>query len=170
MVVFARKGMGAIEHWMRQQELADIEEEKELTGGYVSVDATDVDTSIDPTTGKNLTISKGAKAAKPKSKPKDPAAAAPNKTPWILRKLGLSGTSDDDDFWTPATPDPSSSTPKDDGGGPASDGGADGGGGVGGAGGGGGPSAGGGTDGGGGGGASDEDTENLDVLDDLNLG
>ena len=58
VVKVTRGGMRAVEGWMRQQELNDIAEERELTGTYISVDAGDVDTVIDPTTGKNITLAK----------------------------------------------------------------------------------------------------------------
>ena len=88
----------------RVQELNDIEEEREMTGQYISVDATDVTTSIDPTTGKNWTIGKGKKAAGAANATAAGAASVPVEkpaVPWILRVLGLGGavSADDDDFW-----------------------------------------------------------------------
>ena len=59
-------GLSNVERWMKQQELRDIEEEREITGQYISVDAGDVETAIDPLTGKNLTIV-GAKKKKDNS-------------------------------------------------------------------------------------------------------
>ena len=156
------KGLTAIERWMKQQELADIEEERELTGQYISVDAGDVETAIDPLTGKNLTIvQKGPKKDANATAATGGEAATAEDAPWILRVLGLAGAkgADDDDFW--ATPTAASSKPQDpDGGAPAA--GGDGGGGDG--------SGGGGTDGGednGGGDGLDDDTSGLDQVDDL---
>jgi len=99
LVYLSVKGLTNVERWIKQQELRDIEEEIELTGNYISVDASDVDSAIDPTTGKNMTISRG--------KPSSMAAvgeAAPAKAPWLLRVLGLGETvsADDDAFWESA--------------------------------------------------------------------
>ena len=37
-------------------EQRDIDEERDLTGTYISIDAGDVESAIDPRTGKNITI------------------------------------------------------------------------------------------------------------------
>ena len=37
-------------------EQRDIDEEQALTGTYISIDAGDVESAIDPRTGKNITI------------------------------------------------------------------------------------------------------------------
>ena len=159
-IYFTVQGARGIERWMKQQELNDIEEERELcvatpeanlpdaeadastisaslrvppfalllllapltrrarvcvcvcvrqlsatyrTGEYISVDAGDVETSIDPLTGKNLTIVK-------REAPKNAGGNATvvedeSSTPWILKVLGMGGTkaADDDDFWAPPT-------------------------------------------------------------------
>lgn len=146
LVYLSVQGLGNVERWLKKQELADMEEERELTGTYISVDASDVDSAIDPTTGKNLTISR-AKSTSNATAADDGEAAAANQAPWILRVLGLEGAADDDDFWEPPEP----SMPKGDGGG---------------GGGGGGP-----TDEGGDGGVDeeedDDDTTGIDALDDL---
>lgn len=113
-VYLAVKGGQSFERYMKQQELKDIEEERELTGQYISVDAGDVDTSIDPLTGKNLTI---VKRDEPKAKPTagdgntTVVAGEEKQAPWILRVLGLDGTkaADDDDFWAPSV---AASTPR----------------------------------------------------------
>lgn len=107
MVYGTIQGLQGIERWMKRQEEKDIEDEMELTGQYVSVDAGDVESVIDPKTGKNITI---AKRDKPKPKDGDlladgtnaTSAAPPKQAPWLLRKLGLDGVAsaaDDDDFW-----------------------------------------------------------------------
>ncbi|KAL3925758.1 MAG: hypothetical protein SGPRY_003573 [Prymnesium sp.] len=57
-------GLSSAENWLKEMERKDIEEEMELTGTYISVDASDVDTAIDPTTGKNMTINRGNKVGK----------------------------------------------------------------------------------------------------------
>lgn len=100
------KGALSIEKWMKDQEMKDIEAERELTGQYISVDAGDIDSVIDPSTGKNLTI-----AGAGKKKKADSAAAAepaePKQVPWLLRVLGLGGIeeADDDSFWEKGGPD-----------------------------------------------------------------
>jgi len=154
------RGMSNVERWMKQQELRDIEEERELTGQYISVDASDVDTSIDPTTGKNLTIVK--KAAKPNATATDAADAEPEQVPWILRVLGLGGAAaaDADDFWeAPAATVRRDGTIDSD----ASDDGADGGDGSEGA----DPADPSSPESGGGDGGTEDDEEGLDTLDDL---
>jgi len=159
------RGLQNVERWMKEQELRDIEEERELTGQYISVDASDVDTSIDPTTGKNLTIVKKGPQKNATSTAADaPEEEAATSTPWILRVLGLGGSTaaDSDDFWeAPAATvrkDGSVDSGSDGGSGDAPDGAdpAD-------------PSAP--TDGGDGGdgegGEEGEDTTGMDTLDDL---
>ena len=98
-VYIAVQGLSSVERWMKQNELDDIKAEIELTGQYTSVDASDVDTAIDPTTGKNLTIVK--KQPQPSANATSTAAAEPAQTPWLLRVLGLGGAADadSDDFW-----------------------------------------------------------------------
>ena len=54
---YGAKGLTAIERWFKLQEMRDIEAEIEMSGQYISVDAGDVETSIDPKTGQNITIS-----------------------------------------------------------------------------------------------------------------
>ena len=98
------RGLSNVERWMKQQELRDIEEERELTGQYISVDAGDVETAIDPLTGKNLTIVGGKKKSNATNADGSPAEAKEVKeeqTPWLLKVLGLGGAaaSDADDFW-----------------------------------------------------------------------
>ena len=99
-------GLSNVERWMKQQELRDIEEEREITGQYISVDAGDVETAIDPLTGKNLTIVGNKKKDNSTSTaaPAEPKEEA--KVPWLLRVLGLGGLpdSDADDFWAPPAP------------------------------------------------------------------
>jgi len=70
-----------------------------------------VDTSIDPTTGKNLTISKPKKSSSANVSTST-ADEEESRAPWILRVLGLDGAtvSDDDDFW--AAPAATQSKPK----------------------------------------------------------
>ena len=122
---------------------------------YISVDASDIDTAIDPTTGKNLTITK-APGSKPKANTTDVGAAEespPEKAPWLLRVLGIeTAKGDDDGFWQP----PAATVPRDGGGG--------GGGGSGGAGGADGAE---GADGDGDGDGLEEDASDVDALDDL---
>ena len=151
------QGVFGIERWMKEQELRDIEEERELTGQYISVDAGDVDTSIDPRTGKNLTI---VKRDAPSKSPSNATAVSDGEAapaPWILRVLGLGGSQqassgpDDDDFWTPPT---AASAPKKD---PSSGGGGGEGGAPGGEGG----------EGGDGGDGMEDDTSGLDSVSDL---
>ena len=118
LVYLSAKGLTAIERYFKRQELREIEAERELTGQYISVDAGDVDTSIDPLTGKNLTISKAAKA-KPGANATavEEEAAPPSFFDKILGVLGLDNTpaSDDDDFWVQGAA--AQSIPKGDGGG-----------------------------------------------------
>ena len=105
MVYLAVQGLQGIERYMKRQEEEDIEAERELTGQYVSVDAGDVESVIDPKTGKNITIAKRDPPKKKDANATD-VDAAPKQAPWLLRKLGLDGvaSSDDDDFWWPPTP------------------------------------------------------------------
>jgi len=105
LIYLSVKGLTNVERWIKEQELKDIEEERELTGTYISVDASDVDSAIDPTTGKNLTISRGGKAAKAPGDKQD-VEATKKEAPWILRVLGLGDTlaADDDGFWEPVAP------------------------------------------------------------------
>jgi len=158
LVYLSVKGLSNVERWIKEQELKDIAEEMELTGTYISIDASDVDSAIDPTTGKNMTISKGKSSKAAGQKGDDADEAAPKKAPWILRILGLGDTvaSDDDAFWDPATPSAGPpSKPKGGREGDGGDGGADGG------------------VGGGGGGVDDDDDDDdddssgIDTLDDL---
>jgi len=88
-------GLSGFERFMKQQELEEIEEERERTGQYISVDATDTETAIDPKTGKNLTI---VKRAAPNATATD---GSTEKAPWILRVLGLDDApaSNDLDFF-----------------------------------------------------------------------
>lgn len=119
MVYGTVKGLSGIERWMKQMELRDIEEERELTGQYISVDAGDVDTSIDPTTGKNLTISKPKKQNSTVSTSNAGDDEEKKQAPWILRVLGLDQavSADDDDFWAPpAATQSKPKKPKPDGG------------------------------------------------------
>ena len=103
MVYLAVQGLQGIERYMKRQEEEDIEAERELTGQYVSVDAGDVESVIDPKTGKNITIAKRDPPKKKDANATD-VDSAPKQTPWLLRKLGLDGvaSSDDDDFWVAA--------------------------------------------------------------------
>jgi hypothetical protein len=170
-VYFSVKGLRGIDRWMKQQELDDIEEERRMTGQYISVDATDVDTAIDPRTGKNLTITKAKRAANATAVPGEgdaPAEAAEagapekpeQKSPWLLRVLGLADveSGDDEDLWAAPAP-----TVRKEGGEGESEGGEPAAGDE------GGDSGGGGGDGsgdGGGDGTSD-DSSGVDTLDDL---
>jgi hypothetical protein len=53
---FAYKGLTAWEKWMKEQEQKDIEEEIKMTGTYIDPGAGNVETSIDPVTGKKINI------------------------------------------------------------------------------------------------------------------
>ena len=53
---FAYKGLNVWEKWMKDQEQKDIEEEIEMTGTYINPGAGNVETSIDPITGKKIEI------------------------------------------------------------------------------------------------------------------
>jgi hypothetical protein len=167
MVYGTVQGLRGVERWMKRQELLDIEEEREMTGQYVSVDASDVETAIDPTTGKNLTIVKRKEPTSGASNSTGAAGAAEGKTPWLLRVLGLGGVSTSEDaFWAQAeaakSVPPTGADTADASGGDSPGGGTDGadGGGAGGV---------GGTDGGGGdgGGGVEDDSEDVDAVDDL---
>jgi len=100
---FSVKGLTGVEKWIKDQERKDIEEEMELTGTYISVDAGDVDSAIDPKTGKNLTISRGQKTSSTSGEDDD---GTPKEAPWFLRVLGLGGSvaADDDTFWEAPAP------------------------------------------------------------------
>jgi len=116
LVYVSVKGLTSIERWMKQQELDDIAAEKELTGQYISVDASDIDTAIDPTTGKNLTITKSAAKANATSlSGQESEEEEPAEVPWLLRVLGLGdakpASGGEEDFWTPVA----ASVPRNDG-------------------------------------------------------
>jgi len=156
IVYGAVKGLQGVERFFKWQEKKDIAEEMELTGQYVSFDAGEVEGAVDPKTGKNITVAKGAptaaggEAAKIKRNA-DGSEAPKEQVPWILRVLGVSDN--DDDFWEqpmPEVPDP----PPTPAGGAAADGAEDGDGGDGG-------------DGGGGVDDTSDDSDDLDTLDDL---
>lgn len=53
---FAYKGLNVWEKWMKDQEQKDIEEEIEMTGTYINPGAGNVESSIDPITGKKIEI------------------------------------------------------------------------------------------------------------------
>jgi hypothetical protein len=53
---FAYKGLNIWEKWMKEQEQKDIEEEIQMTGTYINPGAGNVETSIDPITGKKIQI------------------------------------------------------------------------------------------------------------------
>jgi len=149
LVYLSVKGLSNVERWIKMQELRDIQEEMDLTGTYISVDASDVDSAIDPTTGKNMTISRGKSSKAPSADGDD----TPKQAPWLLRVLGLGDTvaADDDGFWEVAAPS-QGTQPKPKGGGEGgADGGVDGG------------------DGGDGGDGDedDDDSSGIDTLDDL---
>jgi len=93
------KGLVGIERWMRQQEQRDIEEEMELTGTYVSVDAGDVDTAFDPLTGKNITINR----SKSKKDPEGGAVASEAKQTWMPAWLSsfVGNDPEEEGFWKP---------------------------------------------------------------------
>jgi len=145
------RGLQGVERWMKQQELKDIEEERELTGQYISVDAGDVDSVIDPRTGKNLTLVKRKEPSGKKTvgNATETGEEAVEQAPWILRVLGRGGAqaADDEDFFAPTT---AASAPRKD---PSSGGGA--------------PGADGDGEGEGGGDGTDDDTDDLDELNDL---
>jgi hypothetical protein len=58
---FAYKGLTVWEKWMKDQEQKDIEEEIKLTGTYIDPGAGNIETSIDPVTGKRIQIKDGGK-------------------------------------------------------------------------------------------------------------
>lgn len=62
---FAYKGLNVWEKWMKEQEQKDIEEEIEMTGTYINPGAGNVESSIDPITGKKIEI-KPSKETDPK--------------------------------------------------------------------------------------------------------
>ena len=67
---FAYRGLNIWEKWMKEQEQKDIEEEIEMTGTYINPGARNVESSIDPITGKKIDI-KSIKEADPnEEKPK----------------------------------------------------------------------------------------------------
>jgi len=53
---FCYKGLNKWENWMKEQEQKDIDEEIEMTGTYINPGANNVETSIDPKTGKKIEI------------------------------------------------------------------------------------------------------------------
>lgn len=153
LIYLSVKGLTGVEKWIKDQERKDIEEEMELTGTYISVDAGDVDSAIDPKTGKNLTISRGTKVNSTSA-----GDGQPKEAPWLLRVLGLGDSiaADDDDFWESSKPAPTFGPGK-----PMGDGGADAGGS------GDGEGDGGGDTDGDGDGDDDDDSSGIDELDDL---
>jgi len=64
---FAYKGLNVWEKWMKDQEKKDIEEEIELTGTYINPGAGNVESSIDPITGKKIEIKQEKKESDDKS-------------------------------------------------------------------------------------------------------
>lgn len=102
-----------LERFVKADERREREKEIRLTGSYISVDASDVETVIDPKTGKNITI---ASSSKPDATDAAVAAAAaaaaasemPKSTLGILwQRLTSSLGSSDEDFWAPyEEPDP----------------------------------------------------------------
>merc|ERR1740115_612295 len=88
-------------------EKKEMQEEMDLTGMFIAIDAGEVEGAVDPKTGKNITV--GGADKLPKAS--DPSAVAPTagadteatetEAPWLLRVLGLgnSASADDDSFW-----------------------------------------------------------------------
>ena len=110
LVYASAKALTAIERYFKRQEQKEIQDEIELTGNYISVDAGDVETVFDPSTGKNLTISKAPRA---KANITATELAAPTGTlAKVLGFLGLGGApaADDDGFWS--APQPTFKGPK----------------------------------------------------------
>jgi len=107
VVLVTGKILLALDGWMKQQERQDMEREMELTGTYVSIDAGDVDTAIDPTSGKNITIVRNkqnnAKAASANAT--DVADNKPTFPSWVptWAVSWISNAPTDDDFWEPPT-------------------------------------------------------------------
>merc|ERR1719483_1697663 len=86
-------------------EKKEMQEEMDLTGIFISIDAGEVEGAVDPKTGKNITVGGNL------PKVTDPTDVAPTagadteatktEAPWLLRVLGLgnSASADDDSFW-----------------------------------------------------------------------
>uniref|UniRef100_A0A7S0HK02 Uncharacterized protein n=1 Tax=Phaeocystis antarctica TaxID=33657 RepID=A0A7S0HK02_9EUKA len=86
-------------------EKKEMQEEMDLTGMFISIDAGEVEGAVDPKTGKNITVGGNL------PKVTDPTDVAPTagadteatktEAPWLLRVLGLgnSASADDDSFW-----------------------------------------------------------------------
>lgn len=93
----------AAQSLQRKQELRDIEEEKELTGGYIEISADDVETAIDPLTGKNLTITANVKQPSDEDTVDEGTlteAVEPTLIDKFLGVIGVGGGAlDEDDFW-----------------------------------------------------------------------
>ena len=138
-------------------EQKDIDEEQELTGTYISIDAGDVESAIDPRTGKNITIT-GAKKEKDAAAKKAAGGeqrVGPSWLPgWLAAFLNDAPDKDDQDFWDPpaAAEAPTDPFPPKGGGSPSADGGG---------------GAGGGAPGDSGAGGDDDDTSGIDALNDL---
>jgi len=99
----------------------EMQEEMDLTGMFIAIDAGEVEGAVDPKTGKNITVSgqgdKLPKAGEPSDVAPTAGDAKPKpEAPWLLRVLGLgdSASADDDSFWedkvAPPT-QPSSTSP-----------------------------------------------------------
>ena len=113
----------AAERFIFRKDQEEIESEIELTGGYVSVDASDVETAFDPTSGKNITFTavkekREAKEAKekavedafldglpsPEEEVKERGADLPKWVPQFFREAPTSD--DDEDFWDDGPKEP----------------------------------------------------------------
>jgi len=116
--VFAAAGTGAVmyaalrvlqaaEKTFITNQKKEMQEEMDLTGMFIAIDAGEVEGAIDPRTGKNITVGgseKLPKAGEPAADVAPTAAgteAAKSEAPWLLRVLGLdnAASADDDSFW-----------------------------------------------------------------------
>jgi len=106
------------EEFFITSEKKTMQEEMDLTGMFISIDAGEVEGAVDPNTGKNITIGgvdNLPKASDPSADADVPAAGAEaeeatekEEAPWLLRVLGLgdSASSDDMEFWADKLPPP----------------------------------------------------------------
>eukprot|EP00316_Scyphosphaera_apsteinii_P002062 CAMPEP_0119340060 /NCGR_PEP_ID=MMETSP1333-20130426/99591_1 /TAXON_ID=418940 /ORGANISM="Scyphosphaera apsteinii, Strain RCC1455" /LENGTH=296 /DNA_ID=CAMNT_0007351719 /DNA_START=149 /DNA_END=1039 /DNA_ORIENTATION=- len=129
MLFYTAKGMKAMERWMKAAEIRDMEQEIELTGTYIGIDAGDVETAIDPKTGKNITITrtKGINEGKAASAARGGSDAF-NVT-WMPGWFNnfMNSAPSEDDFWNPPSTSLPKPKPKGGGGGVDGNGGASGG-------------------------------------------
>lgn len=104
----AKAGL-SLDEWMKDQERKSIQREIELTGQYIAVDAGDIETAIDPKTGKNITLRSARKkpagfnasedtVQDPAAEETEPSAKGPSWMPRWFPDFSKWSSADGDDF------------------------------------------------------------------------